>query len=176
VSHKFTYFTLFCLIIYAPTLNAKTELTMLKSELTAFFERDLFKLIEELELYTDENTIWALKEGINNSAGTLCLHLVGNLRHFIGAILGNTGYVRQRDLEFSRRNVPREQLIDDIRNVFEMVISTLGRLPDEALTEDYPLEKHGAKVTTMHMLIHLFGHLNYHLGQVNYHRRLISVV
>jgi uncharacterized damage-inducible protein DinB len=149
---------------------------MLKSELTAFFERDLFKLIEELEMYTDENTIWALKEGINNSAGTLCLHLVGNLRHFIGATLGNTGYVRQRDLEFSRRNFPREQLIDDIRNVFEMVISTLGQLPDEALNEDYPLEKHGAKVTTMHMLIHLFGHLNYHLGQVNYHRRLISVV
>lgn len=145
---------------------------MLKSELTGFYERDLFKLIEEIELYPNEADIWVIKEGISNSAGTLCLHLVGNLNHFIGATLGHTGYVRQRDLEFSLRNIPRDQLIDDIRNVFEIVIFTLGRLPEEALKDEFPLEKHGGKVTTMHMLIHLFGHLNYHLGQVNYHRRL----
>lgn len=147
---------------------------MLTAELSAFFERDLLKLIEEIELYPNESDLWVVRAGIANSAGNLCLHIIGNLNHFVGATLGNSGYVRQRELEFSSRDIPREQIIDDLKNTIDIVKKAIADLPEPAMADDFPLEKHGGIVTNMHMLIHLFGHLNYHLGQVNYHRRLLA--
>ena len=145
---------------------------MLKETLLELFERDLLKLKEEINLYASEDELWTLKPGIGNSAGTLCLHLVGNLNHFIGAALGKTGYIRDRDSEFSLRNVPREDLIADIDDTRIIVSTVLERLSDADLAQDFPLEKHGKIVATEHMLVHLLAHLGYHLGQVNYHRRL----
>ena len=66
-------------------------------------------------LYKNEEDVWKIKEGISNSAGNLTLHLLGNLNHFIGATLGNTGYVRERDKEFSLKNIPRIQLVEDLK-------------------------------------------------------------
>lgn len=147
---------------------------MLKSTLTEIFERDLNKLIEEINLYTPEETLWVTKEGISNSAGNLCLHLVGNLNHFIGATLGHTGYVRHRDDEFALKNILREDLITNINNCALIVKDTIENLSAEDLEKDFPLEKHGLIVSTTHMLIHLLAHLSYHLGQINYHRRLLG--
>lgn len=147
---------------------------MLTTTLMELFERDLNKLIEEINLYKDEDQLWLVKEGISNSAGNLCLHLVGNLNHFIGATLGNTGYVRHRDDEFALKNIPRQDLVININNVMLVVKNTLNKLSTEDLEKDFPLEKHGKIVSTTHMLIHLLVHLGYHLGQINYHRRLLD--
>jgi hypothetical protein len=141
------------------------------SILLEFFERELLKLREEIGLYAEESAIWEVRGDIANSAGTLCLHLTGNLKHFIGATLGNTGYIRQRDLEFSLRNVPREELIAGIDEVRAEIKQVLLSFPETALDQIYPLEKHGQIVSNRYMLLHLLTHLNYHLGQVNYHRR-----
>lgn len=147
---------------------------MLQDILLEFFERELLKLKEEISLYERETTIWEIRPGIANSSGNLCLHLLGNLRHFIGAVLGNTGYVRNRDEEFIMKNVPRSELLHGIEETILMIKNTLHDLSEEDFDKNYPLEKHGKQITTRYMLLHLLTHLNYHLGQVNYHRRLFS--
>lgn len=147
---------------------------MLKNSLIELFERDLQKLKTEIDLYKNEDNLWVVKEGISNSAGNLCLHLIGNLNHFIGATQGNTGYVRHRDDEFSLKNIPRQDLIMNIENCILIVKSTLLKLTDDDFVKEFPLEKHGTIVSTIDMLLHLFGHLSYHLGQINYLRRLLD--
>ena len=148
---------------------------MLKEILPAIFERDLRKLIDEINLYKDEDKLWAVQEGISNSAGNLCLHLIGNLNHFIGATLGNTGYVRYRDDEFALKNIPRQDLLINLANTMLIVKKTLSELKDEELEKDFPLQVFGRPVKTGFMLVHLSTHLSYHLGQINYHRRLIEI-
>lgn len=144
--------------------------------LAGFYERDLLKVIEELNSYTDEKLIWALKPGINNSTGTLALHIAGNLLHFIGSALGNTGYVRERDKEFSLRDVSKNELIQQLNEARTVLSAILPTLNDTDLQKDFPLEKHGEIVSTNHMLTHLLVHLGYHLGQINYHRRLVGQI
>ncbi|WP_316793777.1 DinB family protein [Pedobacter frigoris] len=134
--------------------------------------RDLAKLRTEIELYRDEQKLWHTEGEIANSAGNLCLHLIGNLNTYIGA--GNTGYVRDRPLEFSLRNVPRTELLKSIDDTIDMVASTLDQLNDDRLAEEYPQLIAGEKVTTGYFLTHLCTHLAYHLGQINYHRRLLD--
>ena len=147
---------------------------MLSSCLIELFERDLNRLITELNLYKQEETLWEIKEGISNSAGNLCLHLVGNLNHFIGATLGHTGYVRYRDDEFNLKNIPRQDLVTNIENCILAVKNTLEKLSAADLEKDFPLTPLGKVISTTQMLLHLLAHLSYHLGQINYHRRLIE--
>jgi len=142
--------------------------------IAALFERDINKLIEEINLYKNEEDIWKIKEGISNSSGNLTLHLLGNLNHFIGATLGNTGYVRERDKEFSLKNIPRIQLVEDLKKVTEVVKDTVTRLSDKDLEKDFPVPLNDKTLSTSFVLLHLLGHFSYHLGQVNYHRRLIG--
>lgn len=146
---------------------------MTAQNLAELFERDLLKLKEEISLYTEEKSMWIVKNGIHNSAGNLCLHLLGNLNHFIGATLGHSGYVRQRELEFSKKDIPRTQLLFEIDEVTALVKETLQKLTPSDLEKQYPLLKHEQVVSTEQMLLHLFSHLSYHLGQINYHRRLL---
>lgn len=141
----------------------------------SLFTRDLNKLKTEIESYQNEETIWKTDKNISNSAGNLCLHLVGNLNNYIGAELGNSGYVRNRELEFSLKDVPRTELIQQIESTIEIVNSSLGRLSTEDLQKEYPSKPLGYEMTTGYFLIHLFGHLGYHLGQINYHRRLLDL-
>lgn len=147
---------------------------MLKETLSQIFERDLNRLLTEINLYKNEDNLWVVKEGISNSAGNLCLHLLGNLNHFIGAALGHTGYVRYRDDEFSLKHIPRQDLVMNIGNCILIVKNTLKHLPEEDLEKDFPLEVFGKKDSTEFILVHLATHLTYHLGQINYHRRLLD--
>ena len=137
------------------------------------FERDLKKIQEEILAYQNEDDLWKVEKGISNSTGTLCLHLIGNLNHFIGAVLGNTGYVREREKEFSNRNVSREEIIEGFNHASKIVSETLIKLNNTDLEKDFPIEFMG-KRKTLQVLIILVAHFNYHLGQVNYHRRLIA--
>jgi Protein of unknown function (DUF1572) len=147
---------------------------MLKQNLIEFFERDLNKLITEISLYKNDNNLWMVKEGISNCAGNLALHLVGNLNHFIGATLGNTGYIRNREAEFTLKNVPRKDLLTAIENTIPIVKNTLEKLMPQDFEKDFPLPIFGKTDTTGYIIMHLITHLTYHLGQINYHRRLLD--
>jgi len=147
---------------------------MLIETLQKLYERDLSKLKEEVGLYANEADLWKTEGEITNSAGNLTLHLIGNLRHFFGAVLGDTGYVRDRDQEFSDGGVSREELLAGIDQAAADVSRTLTKLTAEGLASNYPLEVFGHPMTTAFFVVHLATHLNYHLGQINYHRRLLS--
>jgi uncharacterized damage-inducible protein DinB len=147
---------------------------MLINILIQLFERDLNRLMTEIGLYKEEATIWKIEKGISNSTGNLTLHLIGNLNTYIGKELGGTGYVRNRELEFSAKFVKRDLLIEQLNATLEMVKTTLSSLSNEDLNLEYPILVFTEKTTTEYLLVHLTTHLTYHLGQINYHRRLIE--
>ena len=147
---------------------------MLIQTLKTLFRRDLEKLKQEISLYADENKLWVTERDIANSAGNLCLHLVGNLNTYIGAEIGKTGYIRHRDLEFSLKNIPRQELIKKVEDTIIVVENAFDTLKDEQLGEEYPLLVFAEKTSIGYFLVHLSMHLGYHLGQINYHRRLLD--
>lgn len=136
--------------------------------------RDLTSLETEIKAYAKESDIWLLDGSIKNTAGNLTLHICGNLQHFVGAIIGNSGYVRHREEEFDRKNIVRETLLEEIGRTRKAVTQALDRIEDKNLEDIYPLEVFGKPMTFSYFLIHLTGHLMYHLGQINYHRRLLA--
>lgn len=145
----------------------------MENYLAELYERDLLKLKDEIEKFKDESNIWKNTEGVINPAGTLVLHLLGNLNYTIGAIIGKTGYVRNREQEFSLKDVPREKLISEIENTIAVVKISLQGINQAKLEETYPLEMFGVKSTAYYLTV-FYGHLNYHLGQVNYLRRILE--
>jgi uncharacterized damage-inducible protein DinB len=147
---------------------------MLVHTLQSLFSRDLKRLRVEIELYRAEQVIWHIEKSIANSAGNLCLHLIGNLNTYIGAVIGQTGYVRNREQEFTLKNIPRTELLKKIDETIVVVTNALEGLSLEDLQEEYPLLVFTEKTTTEYLLVHLTTHLTYHLGQVNYHRRLLD--
>jgi hypothetical protein len=147
---------------------------MLIESLKTLFNRDLIKLKNEIESYQNESDIWKIQKGIANSAGNLCLHLVGNLNTYIGAEFGKTGYIRNRPLEFSLKDIPRAELLSKIEETIVVVDNALNSISEVELKKEYPLLVFKDKTSTEFMLIHLTTHLAYHLGQINYHRRLLE--
>lgn len=136
--------------------------------------RELSAFSRELELFPDEALIWATSPGISNSAGTLTLHVCGNLQHYVGAVLGNTGYVRDRDLEFSARDIPRSLLQANLAGTIEVVRTVLTGLSGQRLREEYPDVPGVPRVPTGLFLLHLSTHLAHHLGQAGYLRRVLT--
>ena len=147
---------------------------MVVEVLKSLFARDLNRLYDEINMYKSEEAIWKIQKEIANSAGNLCLHLIGNLNTYIGKELGDTGYIRNRELEFSLKNVPRADLLEEIKKTIEVVTSSLNKLDNKLLENEYPVLVYETKTSTEYFLIHLATHLTYHLGQINYHRRLID--
>lgn len=148
---------------------------MLIQTLQTLFQRDLNRVKTEIELYSQEERIWHTEKNIANAAGNLCLHLVGNLNTYIGAQLGKTNYIRHRDLEFSLKGIPRAELVQQLSDTMLVVHRSLDGLTDDALAKEYPLVVFEQPTTTAYLLVHLATHLSYHLGQINYHRRLLDV-
>lgn len=147
---------------------------MLLETFSQIYLGKLADLRKEIELYKDEALIWQVREGISNSGGNLALHLVGNLNQYIGVILGGTDYVRNRDAEFALKDVPRVTLLKQIDDTIVMLDSTLSKMDPPILEKDYPTQFNGATRSSEWVLIWLIAHLGYHLGQVNYHRRLLE--
>lgn len=147
---------------------------MIIAALKILFKRDLNKLKTEIGLYQNEEKIWCIEKNISNSAGNLCLHLVGNLNAFIGVHLGKTDYVRNREAEFSLKNIPKAELIRMVEETIQVVDQALDRLTEADLATEYPILVLENKLPTGHFLMHLATHLTYHLGQINYHRRLLD--
>lgn len=143
----------------------------LSQDLQSLFERDLKRLIENLEAL-DEDQLWERRDGITNCCGVLVQHLVGNLNFFVGTGLGDTGFERDRKREFEPSYVSKDKLIEDVRELRNTVNAVFKKLEEEDLTGDYPMDipfDH----STQKFLVHLYGHLNYHLGQINYLRRIL---
>lgn len=138
---------------------------MLLPILQSLFKRDLEKLKIEIDLYKDENRLWHIEKSIANSAGNLCLHLIGNLNTYIGAEFGKTGYIRNRELEFSIKNIPKKELIEKIEATTVVVENALKNIEVHQLAEDYPQDVLGKKMSTAFFLAHLATHLSYHTGQ-----------
>jgi hypothetical protein len=135
----------------------------------------LNRLQKEITSYKNETDLWKTVEGISNPPGNLCLHLCGNLQHYFGALLGKSGYTRNRDLEFSRKNVPREELLNEINAAVKSVSSVFDRLDEKELWNIYPDKTFGENVTCNYVILECAVHFGYHLGQINYHRRILGL-
>lgn len=143
--------------------------------LADILSRELGRMVEQLRAYEDEEAIWALDEGILNSAGTLAAHGAGNLLHFVGTILGGTEYERNRDAEFSGEWIPRAELIRHLEEASRVVRAVIPGLTEDELEAPFPeAPDRYAGATTYWFLIHLTSHLSWHLGQMDYHRRILG--
>src|SRR5688500_7895389 len=147
---------------------------MITPVLITLFERDLNKLTEEISQYPDDSSLWVVKEGIKNSGGNLCLHLTGSLQHFIGNVLGDSGYIRNREAEFNLKNISKHKLLNEIENAKVAVKDVVIQTSKIELDKYYHLSINGETVTTEFLLLHMLYHLNYHTGQINYHIRLLG--
>lgn len=147
---------------------------MLRSTIQHILTRELLALRRGIEAYPDDASVWRPMPGIANVGGTLALHIAGNLQHFIGAVLGGTGYVRDRDAEFARRDVSRDEILREIDAAIAAVERGLQSIGDDALPRAYPEKVAGREVVTADYLVHLSSHLSYHLGQLDYHRRIVT--
>ena len=147
---------------------------MLAAELAALYSRDLTRLVQALDAFPDTDTLWQTRAGITNSAGNLALHLEGNLREFIGRLLGQHDYKRDRPREFSDSGLDKSELIARLSAVRDEIPPVIASLSAEQLEAAYPQIYSGMTLPTQQMLVHLEGHLNYHLGQIDYLRRLLT--
>jgi uncharacterized damage-inducible protein DinB len=147
---------------------------MISESIRTIILRELRALRREIEAYPNEKDIWALPDGIGNSAGTLAIHLAGNLQHYFGARLGGTGYVRDRDSEFARRAVSRAEILEELDAASIAIGRAFERLTDADLPTAYPEQIAHVTVTTGEWLTHLVAHFGYHLGQIDYHRRIVT--
>lgn len=147
---------------------------MLMSDIAAILDRDLRALAREVEAYADEADLWRLPEGVPNSAGTLALHLAGNIQYYIGACLGQTGYVRDRAAEFGSRNVPRAVILREIEAARSAVRVAATRAGSRPVQGDFPEPIATMTMAAGEYLVHLVAHFAYHLGQLDYHRRLVT--
>ncbi|QNF32888.1 DinB family protein [Adhaeribacter swui] len=144
------------------------------ADFIAIYDRDFNRLKNEIQAFTHEENLWRITGQVKNTAGNLALHLVGNLKTYIGKNLGNFTYVRDREVEFYLKNVPQAQLIEQIQETKQVVVAALQNLDNAQLSATYPEETLGYPMTTNFFLIHLAAHLSYHLGQINYLRRILE--
>lgn len=147
---------------------------MLNSLLAGFYERDLRKLIDEINLFKIEENLWKTHGSIKNSCGNLALHIAGGLNFLIGTTLAGTGYVRDRDQEFARKGVERKVLVAQLEELIPLINTTIGALAPEQMEADFPIFFDKPHTSTSYVLIQLALHLNYHIGQVNYLRRVLE--
>ena len=147
---------------------------MVLPAIAALLDRDLRTLRREVEAYPDDGSLWRSVPGIANVGGTLVLHLTGNLQHYLGARLGGTGYIRDRNAEFARRDVPRAELLREIEAARAAVTTAVSRIVERELSTEFPETVGGVRVQAGEYLMHLSTHFAYHLGQLDYHRRVVT--
>lgn len=147
---------------------------MTTNEITSLYERDISKLIEEINSFKEEGNIWKTCGTIKNSSGNLALHIIGGLNYLIGATLSNTGYIRNRDEEFINKRIDRKIIVEQLQELIPIINKTVNQLKPEQMESPYPIFFDKENATNSYVLIQLLLHLNYHLGQVNYLRRVFE--
>lgn len=141
-------------------------------DLANLYGRELDRLADEVAAYENETDLWSTIGAQKNAPGTLALHVVGGLLSMIGAALGGTGYVRDRDREFSERDVPRDEILRRIRDCRDTVVPVLAGLDDTTLASPHPgnVPARFQGITTRAFLMHMLWHIGWHTGHVYYHR------
>lgn len=147
---------------------------MITQHLIPLFQKDLDKLKEEIELYSKDEQLWQLKGSITRTPGNICLQLAGSLQHYIGAVLGDSGYVRNKEAELRVKNIPRSKLLEDISSTKSAVTDALEQLSKNELAKNYPFPVFEESVTTEYYLIYLLNDLNFNIGQISYHRQILA--
>lgn len=147
---------------------------MLSQILPTFFERDIRKLIEEINSFNNEDNVWKTAGSIKNSSGNLALHIIGGTNYLFGTVLAKHAYVRNRDMEFTHKNIKREHLVAELEALIPLITETLHRLGEQGMKAEYPIEFDNMRRSNTYVLTQLALHLNYHLGQVNYLRRALE--
>jgi hypothetical protein len=147
---------------------------MFSEELARQFRSDLLRLHQQVAAFPDDATLWQVLPGVTNSAGNLLLHLEGNLREYIGRQLGEISYSRNRPLEFSASGISRSELSSRVMDLAERIPAVIVGLSSEQMARQYPEVVLAGPLSTSEFLIHLYGHLNWHLGQVDYLRRILT--
>jgi hypothetical protein len=147
---------------------------MTNIELAELYQRDIEKLITEINLFKNEENLWKTTGSIKNSSGNLALHIIGGLNFHIGATLANTGFVRNRDEEFITKGTPRKSLTDQLSALISLIKETILSMPPERLNEAHPKFFDKENATVSYVLTQLLLHLNYHTGQINYLRRVFE--
>lgn len=148
---------------------------MLLDSIKELFLRDLEKVKQEISLYRNEINLWSKNGDIKNSGGNLCLHLIGNLKAYIGVGLAELDYTRDREFEFNGSDITKEQLLIGLDETMEAVSVGLTKISEADLEKDFPIVIWDEPTKMVYTILHLHSHLNYHLGQINYHRRMIDV-
>ena len=151
-----------------------TDAMTIAGGLAALFSRDLTRLIQELQAFPSDEALWQRAPGVKNSAGNLVLHLEGNLREYIGRQLGGIDYRRVRDQEFVLNGLSRVELVERMERVKELVVKVVSELSDDDLAALYPERVLEMALSSHDFLVHLHGHLNFHLGQIDYLRRILT--
>ena len=147
---------------------------MLNNDLAGFYERDIRKLIEEINLFANEHDLWRTEGTVKNSCGNIVLHIIGGLNFHIGVTIAHANYTRNREEEFSKKNIPREELIQKLEQLIPVVTGVLNKLTPHQLDEDFPKFFDNPGTSMGYVLVQLLAHLNYHLGQINYLRRIFK--
>lgn len=145
---------------------------MLSNLIEVLLLKELEQFASEIRAFNSDEALWKEVNGVSNSAGNLALHIIGNINHYVGAIIGNSGYVRNRDLEFSDKYVSRELILDKIEETKYMLSKVFSGITDDDLSKEYPVKEPFGNVSTGNVLLIILSHLSYHLGQVNYYRRI----
>jgi hypothetical protein len=146
----------------------------LNDDLMRLMVRELEGFKREIGLFPDDESTWRTVPGITNSAANLAMHVAGGLQHFVGALLGKTGYVRNRALEFSRRSGSRAEVIAELDQAIRTVRDVMPRLSEADLSGDFSPPVIDAAVGVRTFLIHLCAHAAMHLGQAGYLRRALT--
>jgi hypothetical protein len=144
------------------------------NELASLFDRDLTRLSQQIQAFPNDDALWQTLPGVVNAAGNLALHIEGNLREYVGRQLGNMPYSRNRELEFSLSGVSRLELGSRLAELRQLVPSVIAALSSQQMEREYPEVVLGVAISTRQFLIHLSGHLNWHLGQIDYLRRILT--
>jgi hypothetical protein len=149
-------------------------MTTIGVDIATLLTRELEGFKRELELFPDDQTIWRTVPGVTNSAGNLAIHVAGGLQYLIGAVLGGTGYVRNREAEFGRRGGTRSEVMAELDRAMAVVCQVLPQLSDDTLAADFPEAVLGVRFRTSRFLLHLCAHAAFHLGQAGYLRRAMT--
>ena len=145
----------------------------------AQFKESYLHLLEYLEkeisAFKSDSELYKVSGTIINTAGNLSLHLCGNIQNYLGAMLGGTGYIRNRGAEFSRKDFAKTILLDEIKKARDAVIATFNKIIEDDLNKLFPETPYWKGSTTEQVLVICLSHFNYHLGQINYLRRMNEV-
>ena len=148
-------------------------MTAIGDEITRLLVRELEGFKREIALFPDDESPWRSVPGVTNSAANLAIHVAGGLQYLVGGVLGRTGYVRNRELEFGRRSGSRADVIAELDRALAIVRDVIPRLTDEDLAAEFPEAVLNVTFGTRIFLLHLCAHAAMHLGQAGYLRRAL---